>query len=402
MIIKENSFVYILFAIVVVLAINNASKDSFSLVAGKEDHGPFVGTNLRGYNTSMAQQRDSSLHYPYDYYDKSFKLMSENGFDHIRYVFYWESYVKNPEAFIAELKTVAETADRWGIKVLYDNHQFQTSSWLNPVSGTGFPETFFVNDNRYPYGGGGQSSYTPAKEWWTDWWDRKVLDVNGNESWTVLAIFLKKIVSTVDAYNSTLGYEILNEPQIHSPDHWEKIGKFNTFMADELRKKTEKKIFFTNPIPIKVNGGLLEAKPENIAKLFPDNKTNVILKISVYGMPDVVPYQKEKLDRFKQVSEVLGIPLYIGEWGNVKRVPTQNEEGSTYYKISPEASDITQGEANTLVKKFKEIGVWGMAYWKWDMKEHKTKNFNLIDIEEGGIKPTKYNKIVKDAYKLVK
>ena len=36
-----------------------------------------------------------------------------------------------------------------------------------------------------------------------------------------------------------LGYEILSEPQVHTKDQWTKIGKYNTFMADDLRKLTE-------------------------------------------------------------------------------------------------------------------------------------------------------------------
>jgi hypothetical protein len=40
----------------------------------------------------------------------------------VRYVFYWEAYEKNPELFMQELQTVAKTADRYGIKVIYDNH----------------------------------------------------------------------------------------------------------------------------------------------------------------------------------------------------------------------------------------------------------------------------------------
>jgi hypothetical protein len=50
-----------------------------------------------------------------------------------------------------------------------------------------------------------------------------------------MAEFLKKIVNSVDNHPSTLGYEILNEPQIHSDNQWKKVGEFNTFMVKELR-----------------------------------------------------------------------------------------------------------------------------------------------------------------------
>ena len=41
------------------------------------------------------------------------------------------------------------------------------------------------------------------------------------------ANFLKKIIKIVDDHKSTLGYEILNEPQVHISDEWQKIGKYN-------------------------------------------------------------------------------------------------------------------------------------------------------------------------------
>ena len=37
----------------------------------------------------------------------------------------------------------ANAADKYNINVLYDNHQFHTSSYLNPQRGTGFPFSLF-------------------------------------------------------------------------------------------------------------------------------------------------------------------------------------------------------------------------------------------------------------------
>ena len=61
-------------------------------------------------------------------------------------------------------------------------------------------------------------------------------DTNGTDGWTLQSEFLKKIVGTLDSHKSTLGYEILSEPQVHSVDQWEKIGTFHTFMVNELMK----------------------------------------------------------------------------------------------------------------------------------------------------------------------
>ena len=88
---------------------------------------------MRGYYPSMSEVRgDYSVPLPAKYYEESFKILSEAGMNHVRYRFYWESYVRDPFSFINELVTVAQTADRFGIKVLYDNHQYHTSSWLDP------------------------------------------------------------------------------------------------------------------------------------------------------------------------------------------------------------------------------------------------------------------------------
>lgn len=74
--------------------------------------------------------------------------------NHIRYAFYWEAYEKDPKAFMKELKTVAKTADKHNLKVIYDNHQYHTSSWLDSTNGTGFPSKLF-DINKYKNGAGG-------------------------------------------------------------------------------------------------------------------------------------------------------------------------------------------------------------------------------------------------------
>jgi aryl-phospho-beta-D-glucosidase BglC (GH1 family) len=56
---------------------------------------PYVGVNVRGYYTSLQNIRYSTP-FPEHYYDDSFKLISKAGMNHIRYVFYWEAYDKNP------------------------------------------------------------------------------------------------------------------------------------------------------------------------------------------------------------------------------------------------------------------------------------------------------------------
>jgi hypothetical protein len=387
---------------------NNQSDSSNS----SNDNNPFIGVNVRGYYPSMSQARgDYSISLPLKYYEESFKILSEAGMNHIRYRFYWEAYVRDPFSFINELVTVAQTADRFGIKVLYDNHQYHTSSWLDPQRGTGFPSILFENNNSsYPFGSGGDTEFTSAQKWWTNWWNRSITDTNGNDGWILQADFLKKVVNAVDNNTSTLGYEILNEPQVHHKDQWDKVGKYNTFITDKLREITQRTIAYGMNIPVDLDDddddSQIDMTPENLAKMAPSNKTNVIFKFSVYGIPEANTYQGDRLDIFVKAAKLADVPIYVGEWNNLSRERVVNEEGKIVFQTIPELSDINQTEANFIVQKLKEIDVWGMAYWNWSFLDNRIANYNLITITTndsasnggGKIQTTKYFDILKNAY----
>ncbi|HYX56809.1 MAG TPA: cellulase family glycosylhydrolase [Nitrososphaeraceae archaeon] len=359
---------------------------------------PYLGVDMSGFYTRNPQARNPSYDLPVNYFEDSFRLLSEAGMNHVRFILYWEAYVKDPASFMSEINAVANAADKWGIRVIYDNHQFHTSSWLNPQRGTGFPSFLFENNPMYPSGAGGGTRYPAAQLWWTDWWNRSVKDVNGRDGWTLLADFLKKIVSTVDSHPSTLGYEILSEPQVHNVDQWEKIGNFNTLVTNELRTLTQKTIAYSMNIPVDLKGPI-DLNSENLAKMAPANKTNVVFKISLYGLPSPDTYQGDRLNIFVQAGKLAGVPLYIGEWNNVVRQSNINEQGEIVTQINPELSDINQTEANLIVKTFKDVGAWGMAYWQWNVDTHQIANYNLISTDgTGAIQTTNYFDIVKNAY----
>lgn len=362
-----------------------------------------LGVNMRGYYTSMPQSRDFKFPFPDNYYDTSFKDISEaNIVDHVRYRFYWESYVRNSSAFLKEIEDVAKTADKYGIKVVYDNHQFHTSSWLNAGRGTGFPPFFFTDHALYEQDSGGTPKSAVSQTWWTNWWNN-AMTVNGTDGWTLQLEFLKKIVNITDKHPSTLGYEILSEPQVHSEDQWAKIGKYNTFMTDELRKLTNKTIIYSMNIPIDLKSSI-NVNAANLAKMTPQNKQNVVFKFSLYGIPDD-GYQSDKLQLFENASRIAGVPLYIGEWNNVKRVETYNDHGEKIWVIDDVQSDISQADANAIVGKFRDIGIWGLAYWEWSFVPNDTPNFNLVNVTSDKVtgketmQPTEYFKIIENAYK---
>ncbi len=254
----------------------------------------------------------------------------------------------------------------------------------------------------YKQDSGGTPKSTAAEKWWTNWWNRAIKSVNGTDGWRLQADFLRTMVKTVDKHKSTLGYEILSEPQVHNKNQWTKIGKYNTFMTNELRKITEKTLIYSMNIPIDLESPI-KVNAQNLAKMAPQNKVNVVFKMSLYGIPSG-GYQGDKLQLFENASQLAGVPLYVGEWNNVKRVATTSVDGRKNFEISTNQSDISQADANTILQKFKGKALWGMAYWSWSFLSEKTPNFNLVKFAydkttgEGKVKLTKYFDIMKNAY----
>jgi hypothetical protein len=137
----------------------------------------------------------------------------------------------------------------------------------------------------YPQDSSGTPKSASAKIWWTNWWNN-TLTYNGTDGWRLQADFLKNVVTTVNKRPSTLGYEILSELQVHKKDQWSKIGKYNTFITNELRKITSKTIIYSMNIPIDLKSPI-SVNPVNLAKMTPMNKKNVVFKFSLYGIPAV-------------------------------------------------------------------------------------------------------------------
>ena len=306
-----------------------------------------------------------------------------------------------------ELENVATLADKYGLKVIYDNHQYHTSSWLDEKRGTGFP-SFLFDKNLYPINSGITTSSNSTELWWTNWWDRNLTDQNNNnnndtnriDGWTLQAYFLKKIVKLLDNYNSTYGYEILNEPQIFSQDQWSKIGKYYKYMTNELRKQTNKTIVLDMTIPIKFQDPAINLTSENMAKMIPQDN-NSIFKISLYGIPKDNNYQEKKLELLLNVSKIAKIPIYVGEWNHVdreKKGRISNNTTDDTSKINASKSDLSQEESDFFVNKFNSLKVYGWAFWNWNYVNTPPQNFNLINITKSGdILTTKYFSILKNS-----
>jgi polyhydroxyalkanoate synthesis regulator phasin len=355
---------------------------------------PINGVVMKGVSVSMKQNDKISPQAPDNYIEDSLKMISSAGLNHVRFVFYWEAYEKDPEAFMNEIKLVANSADKYGLRIIYDNHQWHTSSWFEEKA-TGFPWSLLERHSEYTKNGGGNTQDKSAQEFWKDWWNRSVKDNDGKDGWTLMADFLKKIVLTVDNHSSTLGYEILSEPHVDNKGHWSKIGKFNSFITAQLRNITDKTIVYSMNVPIDLNSRI-NISPKNLAKMAPSDKENVAFKVSVYAVPEGDGYQEKRFDMFLKTSDVAGVPLYIGEWNNVVRT---KQDGVT--KLNPELSELTKSDARKILGSLKKAEVWGTAFWRWDYQKVATSNFNLVSDKNGKLVPTKYLRILEDSVERV-
>ena len=386
-------FVFVLVFVLAAVLISSTSLGSYASKGELTSRQPINGVAMKGAFVNMKQHDERWLSAPQNYIENSLRMISGAGLNHVRIVFYWEAYERDPVAFIKEIQSIATAGDKYGLKIIYDNHQWHTSSWLE-ARGTGFPWSLF-EDSKYSKGGGGNTQDKAAQLFWKDWWNRSVKDKQGNDGWTLMADYLKKIVLAVDNHSSTLGYEILSEPHVDTKHQWTKIGKFNSFITAELRNITSKTIVYSMNVPVDLNSQI-SISPKNLAKMAPSSKDNIAFKVSVYGIPDGGGYQEKRFDMFLKTRDLTGIPLYIGEWNNVVRT----KEGGVS-KLNPDLSELTKTDAKKILGALKKEKVWGTAFWRWDYQPVVTDNFNLVSDKSGKLVPTKYFGILKDTVKKV-
>src|SRR5215216_3075219 len=104
-----------------------------------------------------------------------------------------------------------------------------------------------------------------------------------------------------------------------------------------------------------------------------------------------------KFDVLIKAAQIAGVPIYVGEWNNVKREKTFNSEGEEVWQINKGGSNITQDETNLIIQMFNKMDIFGSAYWNWNFKRHGAPNFNLITLKNGNIQTTQYYQLLKNA-----
>ena len=270
-----------------------------------------------------------------EYVTDSLSYIKTHGLNTIRVPFYWEAYVNNPTAFMAELELIAKTAQSKGMCVIFSNFHYYTSSYwgldvAGKSGGRGFP-SFVVND--FPKRNNDYED--TAGPFWNAFLSNTIT-INGKKVWAVQFEFYSKVINKVKSYNSVAGFEILNEPHLFKKEQYTLLGNYHTYIAQKIRTITDKKIFFdretTRGIP---------REPTLEYKIVPDGVSKLVYAPQLYAVPTSGSVGLKQINNFKTWSEEWGTELLIVEW----------------------AGD-TKSEDVTFLKQFKEKG-FGWTYYAW-------------------------------------
>jgi hypothetical protein len=255
-----------------------------------------------------------------------FNNISSYGFNFVRIPFYWESYYMNPTGFLDEAENVAKAANDSKIYVLFDSHQYNTSSYFYGSSYTaGFPSYLLTT---YPNNAQGEQQF------WRDFYNN-TLTYGGKTVWELYADFYSQVIARVDKYDSVIGYEILNEPPVYDDSQYQKLGNFHTYVAKRIRTVSNKAIFFERAYPVPGSYSSINwTLSRNIAPIDVDN--------IVFAPHRYTAWYSGMFNNFKSLAVYWGgIPVLIGEW-----------------------SENNEGNMSVYVSELKNSS-FGWSYWMW-------------------------------------
>jgi hypothetical protein len=89
-----------------------ATLNSYALTNQPTGNQAINGVVMKGAFVNMKQHDNGSPQAPSNYIDDSLKKISAAGLDHARFLFYWEAYERDPKAFMKEIESVANAADK--------------------------------------------------------------------------------------------------------------------------------------------------------------------------------------------------------------------------------------------------------------------------------------------------
>lgn len=319
-----------------------------------------IGVNFHSYGSAAYQNRITPLP-PENYIEDSFKIFADNKLTCIRVTVYWESWELDKNQCREDLNLIADSADKYGIMCIYDNHQWECSSWLG--YGIGIPNSI-MSGYCTKKTNTGKHTYALQQDFWNRWWNRQLKSTNDVDGWDAQLVYFRDIVNLLDNRKSTFGFEILNEPEVYKVSDYAKVGKYHDYMIRELRKITSKPLLFCWVLPRKgiIDNSLFQALAS------PTILDNVIYDAHSY------PPSLLRMFYFKAITFFMtkDVPLYIGEFSS----------GFT------DDVNLTYNQISQYINRLKKFGSCGWALWRWSyIQDRNIPAFNLTRIIDNRIHP---------------
>lgn len=213
-------------------------------------------------------------------------------------------------------------------------------------------------------------SHEALKRFWNEWWDNNLKTNEGKKRWDAQLEYLKR---------STLGLEILNEPQVFRQEDFKKAGDYHNYIISNLNTITDKKIIlcYTNSASLNVTN-----LPTEQAKTVPLNnsaRNSIIFDVHPYPPTYLL---MEYMEYYKTISSLIdNMSIYVGEFNaGIKKGVIINER-----------------QFNEYVKIFNDFSVFGSALWEWSyIMDTDHPRFNMTTISENKIYPnTNFESYIK-------
>ncbi len=326
-----------------------------------------IGVNFDGIKVAERQSRSRTIAPPNNYISDSFRMFSEKKLDCIRVPFYWESFEKDPDGFFHELGVISEEADKNNLSCIYDNHQWECSSFLG--QGIGFPNSLLstlFQRNPPKDGSWNHPNKREQERFWNQWWDRKIVNGENKDGWELQRDLLRAVVNKLNNKKSTLGFEILNEPQVFRRSDFKKVSEYHDFMIANLEKDTKKPFHISYVYSNSIRSiGL----PWRQSKIRPKIQTKNEIIFDVHPYP---PYHIILL-YYKLVSTLMkNNMIYAGEYNSgIKENVTINSRQHSQY-----------------IKRFLDFSMHGAAFWWWSFgSDNNHLAFNLTKVLNNRIQP---------------
>jgi len=316
-----------------------------------------IGVNFQGFRSSAYQNRITPEP-PQDYIEDSFEIFSKNNISVLRIPYSWESWEADKSGFYEDLEKISKVADAYSISCIYDNHQWECSSWLG--RGIGMPNSLLSSD--YTKSTGRPPTREVLKDFWKRWWNRKITNNDNIDGWEAQISFVKEVMNYLNNKKSTFGFEVLNEPQVYNALDYDKVGRYHTYAISNLRAISDKPLFFNAAISnTSIDNPILQSQ------VAPKNGDNVIYDIHMY------PPSYYNMQFFRFTSSIArNLQVYVGEF-------------NSDYKYG---ANLSKDQLMKYLNLFHRFKIFGCTLWRWYyIRDLNIPAFNLTQVENGRINP---------------